>query len=374
MPRLKIFVLGVRGFPGVAGGIEKHCCSLYPRLVQLGCEVTVIIRASYVSKEKRFAQWRGVKFIYLWAPSSRYFEAITHTFLGVIIARLNSPDILHIHGIGPSILVPLAKLLGLKVVMTNHGPDYEREKWGKFAKFVLRVGEFLGTKFADKVIVISGVIKSIVEDKYGRRDLEFIPNGVDSPEFIPPSDTLRKYNLEPRKYIFTACRFVPEKGLVDLIEAYKRLENPEFKLVIAGDADYQTKYSKNIKKLAEEDKRITLTGFISGRPLGELFSNAGLFVLPSHYEGASLALLEAISYGLPVLVSEILANKEIPLPQFRYFPPGDIEVLSKKIVELFNYGISEEERHKQRELIIKNYNWDKIAERTEQVYKELYKN
>jgi glycosyltransferase involved in cell wall biosynthesis len=369
--RLKILVLGTRGFPDVQGGVEKHCEELYPRLVKLGCNVTVFTRTPYIPKERRISEWQGVKFIHLWCPKQKSLEAIIHTFLGIILARLKSPDILHIHAIGPSILVPLGKILGLKVVITNHGPDYKRQKWGRFAKIVLRTGEFVGTKFANRVIVISKVIKEFLEKKYSRKGLEFIPNGVNLPEILPPGDTLKKYGLEVEKYIFTACRFVPEKGLHDLIAAYQKIKNPEFKLVIAGDADHETEYSRNIKKLAEGNGRIVLTGFLSGKPLQELYSNAGLFVLPSYYEGLPISLLEALSYGLPVLVSDIPQNREVPLLEFRYFKPGDIEALTKKIVELFKIGITEEEKIKQKEILKEDYSWDKIAEYTLQAYKSV---
>jgi len=369
LPRLKIFVLGTRGFPNVQGGVEKHCEELFPRLVKLGCDVTVVTRTPYIPKEKRVSEWKRVKFIHLWCPKQKSIEAIIHTFLGVVVARIKSPDILHIHAIGPSILTPLANLLGLRVVMTNHGPDYQRQKWGKFAKIILKTGEFLGVKFADEVIIISKAIKGFLENKYSRKDLKFIPNGVNLAEIILAGNILKKYNLEPKKYIFTACRFVPEKGLHDLISAYQKISNPEFKLVIAGDADHETAYSRNIKKSAKESPGIILTGFISGKPLQELYSNAGLFVLPSYYEGLPIALLEAMSYGLPVLVSDIPQNREIPLPKFRFFEPGDVDLLSKKMVELFKLGIDEEESIKEREILKEKYNWSKIAKQTFQVYK-----
>jgi glycosyltransferase involved in cell wall biosynthesis len=363
--------VGTRGFPDVQGGVEKHCEELYPRLAKLGSDVAVITRTPYIPKEKRLPEWKGVKFIHLWAPKQKGLETIFHTFLGVIVARIRSPDILHIHAIGPSILVPFARILGLRIMVTDHGPDYERQKWGKFAKVVLRAGEFLAIRFANKVVVISKMIKSMMENKYGRKDLEFIPNGVNLPEVIAARETLKKYNLEPKKYIFTACRFVPEKGLHDLIDAYKRIENSEFKLVIAGDADHETEYSRNLNRSARKSPEIILTGFISGKPLQELYSNAGLFVLPSYYEGLPIALLEALSYGLSVLVSDIPQNREISLPEFRFFKPGDIETLTKKMVELFKIGIDEKEKIKQKEILKENYNWDKIAERTYQVYKSV---
>lgn len=373
MQKLRIFVLGTRGFPDIQGGVEKHCEELYTRLAKLGCDVTVMARTPYIQKESRLSEWKGVKFIYLWCPRQEKLEAIIHTFLGIIVAKIKSPNILHIHAIGPSILVPLAKMLGLKVVTTNHGPDYERQKWGELAKIVLKTGEFLETKFANKVIVISKVIKDLLKDKYAKDDTELIFNGVNLPEKITSTEILKKYNLMPRRYVFTACRFVPEKGLYDLIIAYQKIKNPEFKLVIAGDADHETKYSRRIKKMAEENNNIVLTGFVSGKPLQELYSNTRLFVLPSYYEGLPIALLEAISYELPVLVSDIPANKEVPLPEFRFFPVGNIDKLSKKMTELFKYGISEEERQRQQEVLVRDYDWDKIAKQTFKVYEKVQK-
>ena len=371
MRKLKIAVLGTRGFPFIQGGVEKHCEKLYPLVAKLGAEVTVFTRAAYISEEKIIKGWNGVNFIRLWCPRHKFLEAIIHTFLGVLRARFLSPDILHIHAIGPSLLVPFARILCMKVVITHHGPDYEREKWGKLARLILRLGEFTGVKFADRVIVISKYIKSIIEEKYGRSDLAVIPNGIDMPEILPADGTLRSFNLEPRKYVFTACRFVPEKGLYDLIEAYRMIEKPEFKLVIAGGADHETDYSRRIKDMARDTFGVILTGVLTGKPLQELYSNAGLFVLPSYYEGLPIALLEALSYGLPVLASDIPQNRGISLPDFRYFPCGNKDILTKKMTELFRRGISEEEKANQGAVLKENYNWDKIAQQTFEVYKSI---
>jgi len=369
---MKVVVLGTRGFPHVQGGIEKHCEELYPRLVKLGCDVTVFTRTPYIAQQNRTSEWQGVKFIHLWCPKQKSFEAITHTFLGILKTRAVSPDILHIHAIGPSLLTPLGKLLGLRVIMTHHGPDYERAKWGKLSKAVLMEGERLGISFSDNIIAISKGIKEHIKERYGKQSV-FIPNGVSEPSLLQAGEELARWRLEPKRYIFTACRFVPEKGLHDLIQAYRLIHDPPFKLVIAGDTDHETDYSKNLKRQAADASGVILTGFISGKRLQELYTNAGLFVLPSYYEGLPIALLEALSYELPVLVSDIQQHKEIPLREMRYFKTGNINSLSSAIMHTYLKGIAESEKEEYRSLIKESYNWDNIAVKTLSIYKDVVK-
>lgn len=369
MHKLKIFVIGTRGFPDIQGGVEKHCEELYPRLISLSCDVTVFARTPYIPKQKRLKEWKRINFIHLWCPKRKSLEAIIHTFLGILIARIKSPDILHIHAIGPSLLTPLARLMGLKVVITNHGPDYDRQKWGRAAKFMLRLGEKMGGLYANEVIVISSVIANIIRERC-HRESNLINNGVTLPEKSKQTDLLTQIGVQPNNYILAVARFVPEKGLHDLIKAFKDM-NSDYKLVIAGDADHETAYSRNLRRMAAEADKIILTGYITGEPLNQIFSYARLFVLPSYHEGLPISLLEALSYGLPVLVSDISANKEVGLPVERYFRCGNVEDLKKKMEMLLEKELSSEaDREEMRKHIEEKYNWEKIAKQTIEVYRK----
>ena len=242
---MKIVVLGTRGIPDIQGGVETHCQELYPRLVKLGCQVTLFTRKKYANKNLK--QFKGVKLIHLPHPKSKSLEAIVHTFIGIIYARFLNPDILHIHAIGPSLLAPFAKVLGLRVVTTNHGPDYDRQKWGKIAKIVLLLGEKFGTKYSDNIIVISKTIKSILETKYNRSDSVLIPNGVNIPHRTTRSNYIKSLGINKNEYILAVGRFVPEKGFQDLIQAYINLSKTKFKLVLVGNADHETRFSKSLR-------------------------------------------------------------------------------------------------------------------------------
>ena len=366
MHMVKVVVLGTRGIPDIQGGVEKHCQELYPRLAEKGCEVTVFTRKPYVVSAVN--DYNGVRLVCLPCPKSKSLEAFIHTFLGVFSARRFKPDILHIHAIGPSLLIPLARLLGFKVVMTHHGPDYERKKWGKIAKAMLKLGERSAVLCANEIICVSATIADSIRKKY-KRNVRVIPNGVVIREIAGSEDALKAYRLEKGKYILAVGRFVPEKGFHDLIEAFGKKAG--WKLVIAGDADHEDSYSRNLKKKAKEGSDIVLTGFISGEPLHELYSYAGLFVLPSYYEGLPIALLEAMSYGLSCIASDIAGNREVRLPHDRYFPTGDIDALAKKIAEFIKKPLTDSERQEQISVIKEKYDWDKIAGRTLEVYSKL---
>jgi glycosyltransferase involved in cell wall biosynthesis len=367
---MRIFVTGTRGIPDISGGVEKHCQQLYPLVAGLGHEVIVATRKNYV-KNPGLKKWKGVRLVHTYAPESKSLEAIVHTFLCVLKARHYKPDILHIHAVGPGLMVPLARVLGFKVVVTNHGPDYARQKWGKAARAMLRLGEWLAGRFAHEVIVISRPIQDIVRQRCGR-DAAIIPNGVCLPEKTLACDEIENMGLEPEKYVLAVARFVPEKGLDLLIEAFEKLGNARgYKLVIAGDADHESRYSRALKKRIADNPEIVGTGYITGEKLNQVYSHAALFVLPSYHEGLPISLLEAMSYGLPVLVSDIAANREVGLDERRYFKCGDVGDLAEKLSVMIDQGVSEEEKAWFRKEIAEKYDWGRIAGETVRVYKQV---
>jgi glycosyltransferase involved in cell wall biosynthesis len=365
MPKISIMMLGLRGFPGVQGGVETHVEHLCPLLVELGCDVTVLVRSPYQPAENG-AEWKGVEFAPLWAPKSKCMEAILHSFIGVLYAAFKRPDVLHIQAIGPGIMTLLARLLGLRVVVTHHGPDYDRQKWGYFARFVLRLGERWGMRWSNERIVISKVIADLVRTKHGV-DSTLIPNGVVLPELPDSTDTLKKFGLISGRYVLLVSRLVQEKRHLDLIEAFKQTNLPDWKLVIVGGADHPDAYQRKLIENGVE-AGVVMTGFQSGSALQELYAHAGLFVLPSSHEGLPIAMLEALSYGLPVLASDIPANLEVGLSAEHYFPLGNIESLAERIEQFSNKSLTKLERENIRVWVTQRYDWRDIAKKTLQVY------
>ena len=363
---MKIVVTGTRGIPSIQGGVETHCEELFPRIVSMGGDVVLLRRASYVEKDSAndVRAFKGVGLIDLPTPRRKSFEAIIHTFRAVVEAKRQKADIVHIHAVGPALLVPVAKMLGLKVVMTNHGPDYEREKWGKAAKAMLRLGERLGAKYADAVIVISEHIRRRLAERYGRTDADLIFNGVPVLEKDAGTDYTDSLGLQPGRYVVAIGRFVKEKNFHLLIDAFSRVAPEGIRLVIAGDADMPDDYSESLKRQAK-DAGMVLTGFIKGRKLRQLMSHARLFVLPSTHEGLPISLLEAMSYGLDVLVSDIDANTLPQLDGTDFFRVGDIDDLCASLSRKLSCASSG------RVYDLSDYDWDIIAGKTMDVYRRV---
>jgi glycosyltransferase involved in cell wall biosynthesis len=335
-------------------------------LLALGARVTAIGRSPY-RPSGGLDEWQGVEIRWLASPRTQGVEALIHTFIGVLYAAVRRPDILHVHAIGPWLWLPLAKLLGLRVVVTHHGQDYLREKWNAPARLLLRLGERLGITCADERVVISHALREMVQAKYGRSSI-LIPNGVGNLRRVTSRTLVDKYHLTPQRYIIQVSRLVPEKRQHDLIAAFKAARLPGWKLVLAGGAQGSQRYAEMLHRLCDADDSIVLTGFLKPLEVEELLSHAGIFALPSSHEGLPIALLEAMKLGIPVVASDISANLEVSLGAENYFPLGDIQVLTARLQELS--AATDEQRELMADRLRNScgrYDWDVIAKSTLQV-------
>lgn len=371
--RPKVMMLGLRGVPQVQGGVEKHVEELARVFVEKGWDVEVLGRKPYLTHKQPY-QWEGVQVTPLWAPLSTKFEAIAHTFLGVLVAAVRRPDILHIHAIGPALLTPLARLFGLKTVVTHHGFDYNRDKWGGLARKMLKTGEWAGMRFASQRIAVSRHIVETMAERY-HVSAQFIPNGVTLRESAGTSDVLQRFGLVKKQYVVMVARIVPEKNQHDLITAFASMQaagyHTDKKLAIVGAADHQSPYVDQVKALAAKTPNVVLTGMQRGDDLAALYSNAALFVLPSSHEGMPIAMMEAMGYGLPVLASNITANLEVGLPEGGYFPLGDTQALAKQMAEKLDKPLSSKQAEAQSAEVAATYGWSGIADQTLAVYQRL---
>ena len=364
---MKIYFIGQKGIPAKSGGVEKYVEALATNFVQNGQEVFVYTRPHYTNK--KLTEYQGVKLISRSSCPTKNLDTFTHTLISAIDVLFRRTDIVHFQAIGPASLIWIVKLFKpkTKVIFTFHCQDYYHQKWGRLARFYLRLGEVVGCRLADEVIVVSHNLADYVAQKYGR-EAKYIPNGVMITDKSVHSNILSQLGLEPQGYILAVTRLVKHKGLHYLIEAFHKLDS-DSKLVIVGDGAHTDDYVNQLIKLAQADPRIIFAGERSGNDLAQLFRGAKLFVQPSESEGLSIALLEAMAYGVPVLVSDIPGNLEAIGDYGWSFRSGDVNDLTAKLKEcLDNPDQASQFIKAAQQRVETEYNWHDITNRTLQIY------
>lgn len=362
---IDVLMIGLRSVAGTQGGVESHVHHLSRELDNLGLNVAVTVRTPYAPVGQTLPGTR-VKVVRLWAPRSTSTEALTHSFLSVLYAAVTRPRVVHIHAVGPSMVIPFARMLGLKVVTTHHGEDYNREKWGRVAKWMLRCGELFQAKFSNGMICVSKSLSARLSQQYGR-PFTYIPNGVVKPEKLMPSGVLSELGIEPNGYIVTVSRLVPEKRHLDLIEAFSKTNNSGLKLVLVGAADHKSAYSQQVIDAASRTSGVILAGFRKGAELQDLFENSAVFALPSTHEGLPIALLEAMAHGCKVVVSDIPPHLDLELSPDNYHKVTDTDDLSAKIAKQHVADGSRQDWSGK----LQQFRWDVIALKSVEKYRSV---
>jgi len=355
----------------IHGGVEKHVEDVAVRLAARGHDVLVYTRPNYTPKELK--KYKGVRLISRPVIATKHLDAISHTFFSVIdVIFRRKIDIIHFHSIGPSFLIVLVKIFKPRtpVVATFHSQCYNHEKWSRFARFALRLGEYVCCTFSDSLIAVSGELREYSEQRY-QRNVNFIPNGVPLYEKKERADYIKeKWGLEKGEYILFVGRMVRVKGLNYLIEAFKGVDSYK-KLVFVGKGTYTDDYEDELKKAAMDDPRIIFVGWQGGKVLAELYSNAYLATQPSESEGMSISLLESMSYGLPVVMSDISGNMAVAGNVAFVFQSKNTKHLKKVLQYALDHPIVASNKGKRgRKIIERSYEWDNLIGQTEKVYQE----
>ena len=377
--RLRIAMIGHKRIPSREGGIEIVVDELSVRLAAMGHKVDAYNRYGHHVSGKKYDDeygfgdrkyYKGIRIRIIPTFRSSKLNAIVYSFLATVRALFTPYDVMHYHAEGPCAMLWIPKLFGKKIVVTVHGLDWQRAKWGRFASFVIKFGEKMAARYADEVIVLSKNVQDYFKNTYGRNTV-YIPNGISRPEKRKAELITEKYGLEENGYFLFLARIVPEKGIHYLIEAFRGIDTDK-KLVIAGGSSQAYDYMEKIYRMAGEDERVIMTDFVQGQMLEELYSNAYAFVLPSDVEGMSLSLLEAMSYGDCCLVSDICENTEVTQDMALTFKKGNVDDLRDKLEYMLqNPDKVEEYKSHSSDYICGKYNWDDVVRQTVEVYRKI---
>ncbi len=371
---MRIAMIGHKRFGSREGGVEVVVTGLARRMAALGHEVTCYDRSGRdvmtgedASSERLID---GVHIVPVKTVDARGFAALSSSFFATLRAIRQRPDVVHYHAEGPCVPLRLAHWAGLRTVATIHGLDWQRAKWGCLASWYIKFGERTAARCADVVIVLSESARDYFQEAYGRETV-IVPNGVEPRELLPAREIAERWNLGKCSYILFLGRIVPEKRVDLLIKAFRGL-NTDKRLVIAGAASDTSEYLDRVKELAANDSRILFTGFVSGRPLEELYSNAYCYVLPSDVEGMPLSLLEAMSYGTACVTSDIPECAAVLAGSGATFSAGEVEALQEVLTELLaDPNVAKALGESGRNHVRTTYDWDSVVRRTLGLYEAV---
>ena len=363
---MKIAVIGSKGLPPKQGGIEHHCAEIYPRIVQEGHHVELYARSSYTQMPWQTSyDYDGVHVTSVPSFPIRGIDALITSAFAAVMASTKQYDVIHFHALGPSLFSWIPRILAprAKVVVTCHGLDWQRAKWGKVSSSLIHLGEKVAMRCAQNVITVAEDLKPYFNQTYNRA-VTYIGNGPASyPDSDPNAEFVRSLGLKPQKYVLFLGRLVPEKCPDLLVKAFQSLRPSGWKLVIVGGTSDTSTYTSDLMQLASNDPDIIFTGELRGKRLAETVRNAGLFSLPSLVEGLPLALLEAMHEGIPVLTSDIPVHQRlVGRDRGQLFRVNDLRHFTRQLQwSLEHLKEMRESAQRAQAYVQTHHSWDKIA-------------
>ncbi len=362
---MRVAMIGIKAIPAHNGGFETAVDELSRGLVKLGHEVVVYNRSGM--SEYPSSDYEGVRLVTLPTLKSKNLSTIVHAFLSTIHVIFHRVDVVHYFITGTTIFAPIPRLLGMKVVCSVDGTDWQRSKWGGFARWYLRFSEKLAALFCHRLVGDSREVVRYYREVYGA-SASLITYGIRETR-SDGLEWLDQFALKPREYVLFVGRLVPENNIHHLIQAFERT-NTDKKLVIVGDDPWEKDYARLLK--STRDPRIIFTGGVYGIGYAQLQLNAYVFVLPDEVGGTHPALVEAMGFGNCVLVNDTPSNLEVIADSgFSYRGSDGAEDLRRQLQMLLDDpALVGDFRLRAERMARANYNWGQVVREHVSLYSQ----
>lgn len=357
----QISIIGTVGVPAKYGGFETLVENLIDTNIQEDFKYHIYCsKKSYTERKKSY---KGANLIYIPLKANGK-QSILYDIFSMIHASFFS-DILLILGSSGSCFFPILRLFySRKIIINIDGLEHNRGKWGKFAKWFLKLSEKMAVKFSDIIVTDNKAIQEYVLEKYEKKSV-LIEYGGDHVIFntIGKEDTiLDLYYLKKGAYCFTVCRIEPENNIHFILEAFKNINE---NLVLVGNWD-RSAYGLELLHKYKAFKNIKLLSPIYDICiLNVLRENCKIYIHGHSAGGTNPSLVEAMFFSCPIVAFDVVYNRETTENKAIYFKDTNslVKIISMPIDYFEGYGKQMIEIAKRR------YTWDIIRNK----YNELYK-
>lgn len=363
----RIAAFGFRSIPPRPGcsGADKFAEELYIRLAKRGYHVTGYNRV-YDEQEPGEVNYKGLRLLNLKTFRRKGIEAFWHSAkVTAHIIWCNTGDVVHIQNGGNSIFIPVLRLFGKRVFLTEDGAEWDRGKWSWYEQLYLRTMTYLSAHIPNGVIFDNVFVRDMFEKRF-RKKYHFIPYGSEPQIGEPVTDVLERLGLKAGEYFLFVGRFIPEKGLQYLIPAFEKVVTDK-RLVVVGGANQGSEFAERVTFTS--DPRIIFPGYMYGADVHTLMRRAYAYIQPSDLEGLSPVVLENMGLGTPVICSDIRENLFVVGDTAVTFRKSDAADLVAKIdLALRNPGMLQRNAVNAAKRAADMFSWEAVTSQHEAVF------
>lgn len=353
----KIAIIGTQGVPAKYGGFESLVENIIGENCSKGVEYTVF--CSSKDMPERLQEYKGCRLKYV-GLSANGVQSVAYDIVSMCRA-LRGYDVMLVLGVSGCLFLPIVKLLSrVKVVVNIDGLEHRRGKWGRVAKWFLRLSEKVAVKWADVVVTDNKAIQDYVAETYGKQSKMIAYGGdhvIRNVDVCRESEILREYEVLEKEYAVSICRIEPENNCHITLEAFERCGK---RLLFVGNWN-RNDYGRELKRKYANCNNIEMIDSLYDLDvLYVLRKNAGWYVHGHSAGGTNPSLVEAMFFGRPIVAYDVVYNRETTGEKALYFKTADdiCELLSHDDLNCEDLRLLAEERYK----------WSYIAKAYERLY------
>jgi glycosyltransferase involved in cell wall biosynthesis len=363
--KLRLAILGGRGIPSTYSGTEAFFVEIAPRLAARGHDVIVYCRRSLF--KERPPEYKGVRLIYLPSIETKNLGTFTHTLACMRDVLRRDLDAILVTNVANALHCMIPRIFGRKCALNVDGIEWKRGKWGWMGKGYFYLNARLcGLILPKGIITDAYAMRQLYQEKF-RTPSACIAYGGNIESSTQP-EVLSQYGLEPGGYYLVASRLVPENNAAMIVDGFQKAATRRL-LVIAGDANYRSRFIRDLRAAAGD--RVRFLGHVDNMEhVKELHCNAYAYVHGHMMGGTNPALLKALGCGNCVLAHANPFNAEVLGEYGLLFQ--DAENLAQKM-DLIERDpeLAESYRKRAPERVRSVYNWDRITSQYEELFQQL---